>query len=220
MGTTTMREQIINYVIETTEASSLSNVHVSKLVKELNINRNTFYYHFDNKLDVAMYVFRIDLARELSERIPPNQLLETPVPIKLKAELLPYYMHHEIGARLLDHSEFYKALVYCVTSRPLFYRKLFTVNESEIKIRIFELFRSAVEDDVRFVLGGRYMPRETFDFLVSQQLESLYQIPCYHLANPSASKVLLDDSLNPFWNQPNEALVAELQKYPIRKPRN
>ena len=64
------------------------------------------------------------------------------------------------------------------------------------------------------------MPRETFDFIVSQQLENLYQIPCYHLANPSASETLLDDALNPFWNQANETLMTELQKYPIRKPRD
>lgn len=65
MDSGTIREQIINYVIIGTEASSLSGIHISKLVKELGINRNTFYYHFDSKLDVAMYVFRVDLAREL-----------------------------------------------------------------------------------------------------------------------------------------------------------
>ena len=205
MNSGTIREQIINYVVVGTEASSLSGIHISKLVKELGINRNTFYYHFDSKLDVAMYVFRVDLARELEAAKP---------------ELLPYYMHHEIGARLLDHAKFYKSLVRCVKTRPAFYRKLFTAKEPEIKIRVFELFRPAIESDVRFVLGGRYMPRETFDFIVSQQLESLYQMPCYHLANPSASEILLDDALNPFWNQANETLMTELQKYPIRKPRN
>lgn len=220
MDSGTIREQIINYVIIGTEASSLSGIHISKLVKELGINRNTFYYHFDSKLDVAMYVFRVDLARELEAAVPERQLLEAPVPLKTKPELLPYYMHHEIGARLLDHGEFYKSLVRCVKTRPAFYRKLFTAKEPEIKIRVFELFRPAMESDVRFVLGGRYMPRETFDFIVSQQLESLYQMPCYHLANPSASEILLDDALNPFWNQANETLMTELQKHPIRKPRN
>lgn len=219
MSTTNVREKIIDYVIKTTEASSLNSVHVSKLVKELGINRNTFYYHFDSKFDVAMCVFRLDLADALSKQIPQNHLLEAPLPLKPKPESLPYYMHREIGARLLDHSDFFKSLVHCVTSRPQFYRKLFSVNEHEIKVRIFELFRPAIENDVRFVLGGRFMPRDTFDFLVSQQLETLYLIPCYHLANPSASRNLLDDTLNPFWNYPYETLMTELQQHPIRKPR-
>lgn len=219
MSAVTVREQIIDYVIETTESSSLGNVHVSKLVKELEINRNTFYYHFDSKLDVAIYVFRTDLAKVLTARIPQDYLIETELPLKPRPKSLPYYMHREIGARLLDHSEFFKSLVHCVTSRPQFYRKLFTMNEPEIKTRVFELFRPAIENDVRFVLGGRYMPRETFDFLVSQQLESLYQLPCYHLANPSSSQNLLDDSLNPFWNYSHETLMTELQNHPIKKPR-
>lgn len=219
MSAGVVREQIIDYVIKTTESSSLSNVHVSKLVKELKINRNTFYYHFDSKLDVAIYVFRTDLAEALVERVPRDYLIETELPLKPKPKSLPYYMHREIGARLLDHSEFFKSLVHCVTRRPQFYRKLFTTNEPEIKTRVFELFRPAIENDVRFVLGGRYMPRETFDFLVSQQLESLYQLPCYHLANPSSSQNLLDDSLNPFWNYSHETLMTELQNHPIKKPR-
>lgn len=219
MNTSTIREQIINYMITVTEASSLDGVHISKLVKELGINRNTFYYHFDSKLDVAVYVFRTDLAKVLTERVPQDYLIETELPLKPRPKSLPYYMHREIGARLLDHSEFFKSLVHCVTSRPQFYRKLFTMNEPEIKTRVFELFRPAIENDVRFVLGGRYMPRETFDFLVSQQLESLYQLPCYHLANPSSSQNLLDDSLNPFWNYSHETLMTELQNHPIKKPR-
>lgn len=219
MSAVTVREQIIDYVIETTESSSLGNVHVSKLIKELEINRNTFYYHFDSKLDVAIYVFRTDLAKVLTARVPQDYLIETELPLKPRPKSLPYYMHREIGARLLDHSEFFKSLVHCVTSRPQFYRKLFTMNEPEIKTRVFELFRPAIENDVRFVLGGRYMPRETFDFLVSQQLESLYQLPCYHLANPSSSQNLLDDSLNPFWNYSHETLMTELQNHPIKKPR-
>lgn len=219
MSAVTVREQIIDYVIETTESSSLGNVHVSKLVKELEINRNTFYYHFDSKLDVAIYIFRTDLAKVLTARVPQDYLIETELPLKPRPKSLPYYMHREIGARLLDHSEFFKSLVHCVTSRPQFYRKLFTMNEPEIKTRVFELFRPAIENDVRFVLGGRYMPRETFDFLVSQQLESLYQLPCYHLANPSSSQNLLDDSLNPFWNYSHETLMTELQNHPIKKPR-
>ena len=219
MRSDTIRNQIIDYIITATEASSLDSVHISKLVKELNINRNTFYYHFDSKLDVALYVFRVDLAKTLTERVPQDYLIEAELPLRPRPKSLPYYMHREIGARLLDNSDFLKALVYCVTARPLFYRKLFTVNEPEMKTRIFELFRPAVEDDVRFVLSGRYMPRETFDFLVSQQLENLYQLPCYHLANPSSSECLLDDAMNPFWNYPYEMLMTELQEHPIKKPR-
>lgn len=213
------KQRIVDYVIKTTEASSLASVHISKLIKALDINRNTFYYHFDSKHDVAMYVFRTDLANQLRLRVDHDHLLEAPVSRKPRSGNLPFYMHYEIGARLLDHSDFYKALVECVMSRPDFYRKIFSPNEPEIKAAIFDLYRNAIGNDILFTLGERYMPQETFDFLLFMQLNTVYEVPLYHLSNPKASQSLLDDELNPFWNYPHEMLTFELQDHPIRRPR-
>lgn len=206
--------------METTEASSLNDVHVSKLIQTLGINRNTFYYHFDNKHDVAMYVFRVDLAEQLRACVQPEHLLEVPVSKKRKAESLPFYMHYEIGARLLDHSTFLKSLVRCVMGRPLFYRKIFSPSVPEIRTGFFNLYRNAIEDDIRFTLGERYMPEETFDFLLHMHLNTIYETPLYHLANTQASDKLLDDSNNPFWNYPYETLAAEIQNHSIMRPRH
>ena len=39
----------------------LSRVRLAELINDLNINRNTFYYYFSSKFEVAYYAFRRDL---------------------------------------------------------------------------------------------------------------------------------------------------------------
>jgi AcrR family transcriptional regulator len=214
-----MKQQIIDAVVDATISSTLRNVQITKIVKTLNINHNTFYYHFGSKYDVALWVFRHDLAQELRSNIPAQELIGSPLENEAKNAPLPYYMHREIGARLLDHGVFFKSLVRCVMQKPLFYGKLFNDKEPEFKIRIYDLYRSAIEDDIRFILDGRYMPEETFDFMVSMQLDDIYRIPAYHLAHSFDSKHLQDDTLNPFWNLSYELLTGGLQKHPINKIR-
>ena len=214
-----MKQKIVDAVVDITEASSMRSVHIAKIIKELGINRNTFYYHFDGKYDVAMYVFRHDLADELTANVPPDRLLEAPLSSEGISEMLPYYVHFETGARSLDLSDFFKSLVRCVMRRPSFYDKLFNNKEPEFKARMDTLYRPAVEDDFKFVLDGRYMPKETFDYLVSRYLDDISFIPSYHLANTAASAQLLDERINPFWNLPYEILPPELQKHPINRLR-
>lgn len=213
------KQAIKNSFLKLLNERPLSQVTVKAIVEDCGINRNTFYYHFEGKYDVAMYVFRHDLADELTANVPADRLLEAPLSSEGSPEMLPYYVHFETGARSLDLSDFFKSLVRCVMRRPSFYDKLFNNKEPEFKARINTLYRPAVEDDFKFVLDGRYMPKETFDYLVSRYLDDISFIPSYHLANSAASAQLLDERINPFWNLPYEILPPELQKHPINRLR-
>lgn len=192
---------------------------MAKLIKQLGINRNTFYYYFKSKYDVAMYVFLNDLARQLRAHVPEDELVYLPKTLEEDRELLPYYMRREIGAHALDIAPFFKALVHAVMGRQGFYDKIFNDKEPEFRAMLDDLYRPAIEDDLRFVLGGRYMPPETFAFLTSTYLANVYLTPSYHLANPSQSEALLDERVNPFWNMPYESLAPALQKHPINRQR-
>lgn len=50
-------------------------LRVSDLIKELGLNRNTFYYHFSGKGDLALFAFREDLDRRLRTIAPERELL-------------------------------------------------------------------------------------------------------------------------------------------------
>ena len=220
MRKTGAKQIIVDEFIARVEASSLKAVHVSKLIKELGINRNTFYYHFTSKYDVAMYVFRIDLAHGLEATFPQEQLVYSPIDSKSGAQELPFYTHCEIAARTLDLGGFYKTLVQCLLKRQTFYRCLFDRQEAEFLTLIDELYRPAAQDDLEFMLGGRYLPDPTFELLVTLISSQVPSIARYYLLHTHDAEQLLDDKINPFWNIVHETLLHELQNHPINRPRS
>lgn len=214
-----MRQAFIEAVIEAAEASSMREVHVAKLIKQLGVNRNTFYYHFASKYDVALQIFREDIAAELEAEVPVEELLRTPLKGDGSGPLLPYFVHRELGARNLDAGDFNRCLARCVTKRPRFYSKLFCNRDQEFRVCFEELYRPALQDDLFFMLGGRYLPQETQDYILDVLLGRVFHLASYHLLNPKDSAVLLDDRVNPFWNGPYESLQLALQRHTVNRIR-
>lgn len=219
MANGSAKQAIVDAVIARVEADSLKSVQVAKLIKELGVNRNTFYYHFDSKYGVALHVFRTDLARALEEAFPAHELVCAPLKDGPDSIDLPFYVHREIGARTLDFSDFFKTLVRCVLARPQFYGKLFERRESEFRTLVCELYRPAVASDLKFVLGGRYMPPSTFELFCQRYTDLVYDTPEYYLKHTRDAETMLSDAVNPFWNLPYEALVHGLQTHAIPRPR-
>ena len=213
------KQDIADALVAQVEAGSLRSVQVAKLIKGLGVNRNTFYYHFPSKYDVALYVFRTDLADVLSGAFPETELVCAPVDGNPGSEQLPFYVHREIGARTLDFGDFFKALVSCVLGRAQFYGKLFDRRESEFRALVHELYRPAVESDLRFVLGGRYLPTSTFDYFCHSYTRLVYDTAEYYLRHTRDAQAMLSDAVNPFWNMPYEALTYCLQMHTVRRPR-
>ena len=219
MAAQNTKQEIVSAFVDMARKSSLRKVRIAVLIDEVGVNRNTFYYHFANKDEVALYKFRVDLARELSRRFDEGELLYAPVAHDSSAERLPFYVHVEIGAHTLDFSGFYRALVTCVRGDEAFYRKVFTVSEPEFNTLFVELYGPAVKADMRFILGGRYLPDATFDFISMLLTEHLANILQYALSHPTEIDDLLDDKINPFWNLPYEALTYGLQTHPVNRLR-
>lgn len=213
------KQEIVDAFADMVRNDSLRKVRIAALIDRLGINRNTFYYHFANKYEVALYKFRVDLADSLVSHINESDLISAPVNTSGSTEVLPYYAHVEIGARTLDFSAFYRALVECVLEDEPFYRKVFTIGEPEFETLFTELYRPAIEADIRFILGGRYLPAPTFDFMATMLAGHLSSILRYALAHPGNTDDLLDDRVNPFWNLPYEALSHGFQMHPVNRLR-
>ena len=220
MAKSAAKQAIVEAFIATVEAKSLRAVQVSRLIEELGINRNTFYYHFPSKYDVALYVFRTDLAQRLVEEFHDYELVYAPLSKSSDSESLPFYVHREIGARTLDFGDFFKTLVTCTLARPRFYGKLFDQREPEFRSLISELYRPAVARDLDFVLGGRYLPACTLELFQTRYTDLVYDTAEYYLHHSRDAELMLDNAVNPFWNMPYEALVYELQMHSVKRPRH
>ena len=88
------RAEIAAAFKESVRKTSLSQTRVADLISELGVNRNTFYYHFGSKYDVAMWLFRTSLAAKLRHDFPESQLVSAPFSSTgAGKDAIPYYVH-------------------------------------------------------------------------------------------------------------------------------
>lgn len=214
------RAQIYDCFIQMVEDSSLAQTHIVDLIKSLGINRNTFYYYFSGKYDLAMRIFRIDLAQALRTSVKESRLISAPISEHENClEELPYWTHIETGAHELDMSSFLIALGNCVKSKPRFYRMLFDVREREFCETLESLWADALTRDLQFILGGRYMPEETKRMLVALQAQLINNIARYAAFHENDIDALCDDRINPFGNIIQESISMAIQNHPISRMR-
>lgn len=212
-------EQIVALFKERVVEESLSKVRISQLIADLGINRNTFYYHFESKFDVALQIYRRDLARELRKTVPEEQLVSGPIG-KVKSGApsicLPYYARIEIGFHALDEGPFLKALARTIESNKPFYAKLFDEKEYEFNFQFCALYYPQVKKDLEFVLGARYLSPEAKRFLSQLGTGQIMQI-AHLLTTSNDVDKLLDERVNPFWNFYQEGIQASIRKHPLNR---
>lgn len=211
------RQDIVDTFMRMVESSSLSKVRIADLIASLGINRNTFYYHFTNKQDVAIWILRTDLDRELRASFPADELVYSPCFDKESDEReLAYYVHVETGARTLDASGFTRALARCTLARAGFYRKVFNAQEMDFTRCFGALYYPAIERDIDFILDGRYLPPATRRMLAQLCCRYLVSVTRFCLEDTEGSS-LLDDRVNPFWNIVHESLYTAIQTHPVNR---
>lgn len=207
---------IADAFVKMVKNSSLSQARIADLIGDLGINRNTFYYHFNSKYDIALWILRVHLAQELRRSLPEKHLVCNPTQDELR-ESLPYYVHIEVGARTLDGAPFFKALALCVLSDSDFYRKLFAPQEIDFRQQVVRLWRPAFYNDIEFILDKRYMPETTKRLLADTCANTMVAAVGYLLANVQDAESLLDETMNPFWNLLHESLHNAIQVHPINR---
>lgn len=210
------RQLIADAFVDAVRESSLSRVRIADLIEQLGINRNTYYYHFSSKLETALWVFRRALDEKLRASLPEDQLIALPFSKRIPQNLA-LYSHVEIGARTLDASLFSKALMDCVAQDAEFYRKLFTMMEPEFLSAMEHLYYPLVENDVKFILDGRYMPPETLQMVATLSVRQILNSTEFFLQHPGIQSQLLDARMNPFGNALQESLFEIIQAHPINR---
>ena len=204
--------------IQLVEDSSLSHTHIVDLIKTLGINRNTFYYYYSGKYDVAVCIFLRDLADLLLATVPSECLVNLPISDSPHStQGLPYWTHIETGAHELDMSAFVKALGRTMRTKPRFYRMLFNPSEREFYQALESIWRGAISQDLHFILGGRYMPEETKRLLVSLQAQAVNSLCWYFAYHEDDVEALCDDRINPFSNIMQEAVSRAVQEHPVNR---
>lgn len=208
------REVIVQSFCTRVRTAPLSKLRIADLINELGINRNTFYYYFTGKYDVALYAFRHDMDHRLRAHFPESELI-TSCGKNDPFEGLAFYACTETGARNLDHTCFVQCLMQAMADDTALYRNLFTYHELEFIDQISALWKYAMLSVIEKILDGRYMAPEVRDMLATYACQTLVGTAQYSITHASQLPKLLDQRINPFQNSVLEMLRMSIQKHPL-----
>ncbi|MDO4854104.1 MAG: hypothetical protein Q4A43_01575 [Coriobacteriia bacterium] len=215
-----MRRQIADEFKRMTIEKSLSKVRIAELIDKLGINRNTFYYYYGSKLDVAYWIFRWELNRALEHELPSGLLVYSDCELKDGSiERLAYWTHEETGARTLDKTKFFNALMHCLSRDIPFYRKVFTPGETEFTDWLCGLWSAAAKKDIDFILSGRPM-NETVREYLARSYASQIIVQTMTCLQPEFREVLEEPEKYAYWNSTFEGIRASIERNPSGLEKN
>ncbi len=201
--------------VELCDEMPLRKVSISDIVERTGKNRKTFYYHFENKDKLIIWIFRYDLGRALRQHFSESVLLYEENSDESTAQF-PYYITQKSGVRSLDHAEFFACFAECLEGRRNFYRQALVDNGPySLRNYLYALYLEALKRDIEIILSNRYLPRENIDFLAEfYTCAFLY----YYIRRCDQNSVEhLADGCGPFANIIHSSLENEIKEAQMRR---
>ncbi len=103
--------------------NSYQNVTIQLITKEADLSRKTFYYHFINKADLVMYIFRTGLAEELHDTFDESELICDTGIEDDRYRTYPFFTNNSISER--DKGAFFFAFSNYIKKNDAYYRKIY-----------------------------------------------------------------------------------------------
>ncbi len=137
--------------IELAETMPIERITVNMIVDQINKHRKTFYYHFANKEQLIVWLFRYELGAALEQQFPKEQLIfdkdESPLAI------FPYYIRNIGEEGRIYNAAFFDTLYRCFESRRTYYRNVFSkLGPGTLEHYLLSLYQPAFEDDIHYLL--------------------------------------------------------------------
>ena len=138
--------------IDLCDQSSIQKVSISDIVNKTGKNRKTFYYHFDDKNSLIMWIFRYDMGAILKEKFPESMLVYEDSSDDPKAHF-PFYITKKSGVRSLNHAAFYDCFAKVLESRRKFYHQALLENGPQsLRNYLYDLYLPAMVNDINSLL--------------------------------------------------------------------
>lgn len=131
------------------EDMPLERITVNMVVDGIGRHRKTFYYHFADKEQLVVWLFRYDLAQELAGSFPSDALVRpSPEGGDPFAEF-PYYLRNIEKSGRIYNAPFFSAVARCLDRRRAYYRRVFsTLGPGTLDQYLRQLYRPALQEDI------------------------------------------------------------------------
>ncbi|WP_158539816.1 TetR family transcriptional regulator [Gordonibacter sp. 28C] len=135
------------------EAMPAERITVNMIAEASGKHRKTFYYHFADKEQLVVWLFRYDLASGLADKFPEDLLVrEQDSPDNPLAEF-PFYARRIEESGRIYNAPFFAALSYSLEKRRAYYRRIFsTRGPGTLDFYLHQLFFPAIKEDILFLI--------------------------------------------------------------------
>ncbi len=190
------------------EDKPLSQINASMVIAESARNRNTFYYHFEDKTALALWIFLNDLGQRL-ECGKEGIQLDFDTSEKPLCERA-FYAREVVGIRSIDSTFFMKSVIGTLIARKPFFKQVFAGETgAEVKRRIAPLYEKSLAQDLEIILGGRMIAPADRRFLISYHTNGLCDAIAHAAAQPNRD--LLESRMSHFLNLIPDSMSHEVE---------
>lgn len=201
--------------LELCEEKPLKKISVSDIVDKAGKNRKTFYYHFENKEHLIIWIFRYDLGQVLTQHFPESVLVyekDNGDPVAR----FPYYITQKSGVRSFDHAEFFQCFAQVLEGRKRFYAQAFESCEpNSLKNYLYQLYTTMLKRDINFILANRFMPQRNIDFLAEFYTSAFLDYFVRKTSTMGPSRGF--DNIEPFGNIIHDTLEFEIREAQLQR---
>lgn len=186
-------------------------VNVATLCRIVDINRKTFYKHFDDTSDLACYIFRRGVLDMLEKDVFKGAKLVYPdSKLHDKYASMPFYVEFDEPNRASFQEKYYKRLGEMLQRDRAYYARLFK-NTCYLDFfgYLISLYTPAIHGDIEKMLDGRVMPEPALQFLAEYHTMGIFGRVLYHYGYTGG--YMLQDELEPFWSYAHSTLKRTIE---------
>lgn len=162
---TLTRQHICNSFKALASTRPFFKITVKDIVENTDINKSTFYYHFEDKFDLIRTIYRADIAEVLCNQFD-EKILVYPDDTSDRYADLPYYINARNPQLNLDYTDFFTCLIDYLLNNADYYSNMFLSSKPEgLKFYFHNLYLNEMRKDLLYALGDRHLPEPDISFL-------------------------------------------------------
>lgn len=194
-------------------APSSHRVTVTSLIRELGIDRKTFYNHFSDVDSLVRYIFRTSLHDMLQDDYFKGHFKVYPAE-NLHDEFanIPFYVRIIGSNHTLDQGLYFKAFGYMLQKDRKYYQKILkSAAYMSLYDYIINLYTPAIYDDIKWLLEDNELPEIVIRFLSEYHTFGIFGRVFFNYVK--TNQFMLQDELEPFWNYAHTILKYTLNAF-------
>ena len=172
----------------------LRRISVRDIIQASDINRNTFYYHFSDKMDLVVWIFRSEFGEVMLENFQEEILICNTEVIGEKYVDFPFYIDTRSETNNLDLGEFWTLMGAYFLGQVNYYNHVLCSEDCDsLGDYLFKIYFKQLRKDILYAIGNKTPPENEITFLagyftnacVNYIINAMKHIDPYQMEHPS-----------------------------------